>query len=68
MSTNATTGPRDMPLLRPSEVCERLAISRATFYRAVERGELPALRVLGQLRVDPGELTAWLYAEGGEDS
>jgi excisionase family DNA binding protein len=63
VNANATTETR---LLRPSEVCARLGISKATFYRAVERGDLPALRVLGQIRVDENELREWLY--GDEDA
>lgn len=59
MSANATTE----RLLRPAEVCERLAISRATLYRAVERGALPAIKVFGQLRFDAHELERWLYSE-----
>lgn len=54
MSENATIE----KLLRPAEVCERLQISRATFYRAAER-ELPVVKVFGQLRIDPDDLQAW---------
>jgi excisionase family DNA binding protein len=32
-------------LLTPTEVCERLRISRATFYRLVRDGELRAVRL-----------------------
>jgi len=60
VSTIATTGKR---LLLPEETWKRLRISRASFYRLVRRGEIPAVRVGGQLRVPEDELERWLYAE-----
>ena len=56
MTTHATER-----LLKPHEVWERLAISKATFYRLVESGQLPAVRIGGQLRIDERELEAWIY-------
>ena len=50
-------------LLRPREVWERLTISKATFWRLVEAGQIPTLRVGKQVRVDPRELEQWLYGE-----
>jgi excisionase family DNA binding protein len=53
-------------LLTVAEVQERLRISRRTAYRLIERGDIPALRIGGSLRVDSAELEAWLYREEGE--
>ena len=35
-------------LLTPDEVCSALRVSRATFYRMVERGDLDAVRLGGR--------------------
>jgi excisionase family DNA binding protein len=59
MSTVATS----KRLLLPEETWKRLRISRASFYRLVSRGEIPAVRVGGQLRIPEEELEAWLYEE-----
>jgi excisionase family DNA binding protein len=50
-------------LLRPAEVCGLLAISRTTFWRLVKNEELPAVRIRGQVRVDPRELRAYIYGK-----
>ena len=49
-----------LPLLKIDDVARRLNVSRATTYRLLNRGELRAVRVGGQLRVDPAELEQWL--------
>jgi excisionase family DNA binding protein len=51
MSTNMTR-PK---LLRPAEVAALLGVTRATVYRKIHTGELPATRLGddGPLRVDP---------------
>jgi excisionase family DNA binding protein len=48
------------PLLTPREAAELMAVSRKTIYREIDRGELPALKVGHQLRIDPDELRAYL--------
>jgi excisionase family DNA binding protein len=56
-------------LLTIGQVAERLAVSRATAYRLIAAGELPALRLGGpghSLRVAEPELQAWLISEGKE--
>ena len=61
MVTNET--PR---LLTPDEVAERLRQSRASVYRKIAAGEIPAFRLnanRGPLRVREDELDAWLNAE-----
>jgi excisionase family DNA binding protein len=55
MSTIATP-----ELLTVREAAERLHVSRATAYRLIERGELPALRVGHQLRIDGAWLEDWI--------
>jgi excisionase family DNA binding protein len=56
MSTAATPD-----LLTLTEAAELLRVSRATAYRLVSAGELPALRVGHGLRVDRAELHQYLY-------
>jgi excisionase family DNA binding protein len=53
----------DGELLKPSEVCARLKVSRAWLYRAAADERIPSLRLGGPggpLRFDPAELTAWI--------
>jgi excisionase family DNA binding protein len=57
MSTIATPS-----LLSVAETARILRISRATAYRLVSTGELPAVRVGGQYRVDQDALNAYLDA------
>ncbi len=49
-------------LLTPAEVAALAKVSRATVYREVERGALPALHVGRPLRIDPAALDAYLTA------
>ena len=52
-------------LLTVSEVADRLALSRASVYRKVHAGEIPAVRLGGDgnsLRVPERELREWLYS------
>ena len=54
-------------LLRPEDVCERLAVSRSWLYDAAKRGVIPHRRLGGQdgpLRFDPDQLAEWLKQEG----
>jgi putative molybdopterin biosynthesis protein len=60
-----TNGVNDRRLLSVGEVATRLGVSRLTVWRLIDRGEIPALRVGRQLRLDPEELNAWLYAVQG---
>lgn len=57
MSTQLTQRP---PLLTVAQVAERLAVHPMTVTRLVARGDLGAIRVGGQLRIDPGEFDAYL--------
>jgi excisionase family DNA binding protein len=43
-------------LLNPAEVAVELRVSAPTIYRMVSRGELRAVKVGGQLRVDRDDL------------
>jgi excisionase family DNA binding protein len=47
-------------LLSPEDVARRCGLSRRAIYRAIERGELPAVRLCSRLRVEPEALEAWL--------
>jgi putative molybdopterin biosynthesis protein len=47
-------------LLSPAEVARLAAISRKTVYREIGRGELPAVHVGRQLRIDPTDLSRYL--------
>jgi putative molybdopterin biosynthesis protein len=47
-------------LLSPAEVARLAAISRKTVYREIDRGELPAIHVGRQLRIDPTDLSQYL--------
>jgi len=47
-------------LLAVQETAERLAVSVDTIRRLIARGELPALKVGKQIRLDPSELERWV--------
>ncbi len=50
-------------LLSVREAAQMMGVSRGSAYRLIERGELPAVRVGGQLRVDRDELWEYIYGE-----
>ena len=52
----------ELTALPPAEVARRVGLSRAAIYRAIERGELPAYKLCGRLRVDPNAVEAWKAA------
>ena len=50
-------------LLSPAEIAELLGVHRASVYRRIQDGSLPALRLGGEygpLRIRAEELEAWL--------
>ena len=54
-------------LLTVNEVAQRLRVSRATVYRMIRTGKVPALQLgtMGaSLRVDEAELEQWLNGPG----
>jgi len=53
---------RQNELLRVTDVARLLRLSRATIYRLVDRGELPALRIGNTIRFHPDELNDCLRA------
>ena len=59
MSTQTPT-PDGTVLLTPSEVAQLTKVSRETVYREIDRGELPAIHVGRQLRIDPTDLSRYL--------
>src|SRR5215211_8456845 len=63
-----TTLEKPETLLNIPAVAARLDVSVPTVRRLIRRGDLPALRVGGQLRIDPHELEAWLYSDVGGES
>jgi putative molybdopterin biosynthesis protein len=64
MSTQTPT--RDgTVLLTPGEAARMAQVHRDTIYRLVDRGELRALHVGRQLRIDPADFRA--YLDRGED-
>jgi len=44
----------------PGELAEMMAVHKATIYRMVERGELPAIRFGRSIRFDADEIEAFL--------
>jgi excisionase family DNA binding protein len=49
-------------LLTVAQVCERVPLSRDSIYRAIRRGELPAVERCNRLLVMEDELVGWLEA------
>ena len=47
-------------LLTVNETADRLRISQMTLYRLIRAGEVPAMRIGNQLRVDEQELAQYL--------
>ena len=54
------------PLLSVRAAADLLNVSPRTVYALVERGELPAIRVGGQIRFVPNTLEEWLRNGGGQ--
>ncbi len=50
-------------LLRVDIAAERLAVSRATLYRMVQRGELPIVRIGSAVRIPVSALERWLAGQ-----
>ena len=50
----------DPLLLRPTEAAEVIAVGRSKCYELLARGEVPAIRVGGRLRVPVDGLRAWV--------
>jgi len=63
-----TTAAKPDTLLSIPAVAGRLDVSVPTVRRLIRRGELPALRVGSQIRIDPYELEAWLFGDVGGES
>ena len=47
-------------LLRIDEVADRLAISRATTYRLIQRGTIPTIHIGSAVRIPAEALERWL--------
>ena len=50
-------------LLRIDAAADRLAVSRATLYRMVRRGEIPTVRIGTAVRVPVSALERWLAGQ-----
>ena len=64
-----STAVQQRKLLTVHETAELLRVSDQTVRRLIARGTLPALQLDGKgssLRIDPRELSAWLYGDPGE--
>jgi len=57
-----------METLRPAEAARKLGISKATLYKTLRRGELPAVRVGRQWRISEAALTAFLRGDKTRNS
>jgi len=58
---------RDRRLLTIDKVAERLGLTPRSVRDKIKRGQIPALQLGGKrnaIRVDEGELEAWLYRGG----
>jgi excisionase family DNA binding protein len=47
-------------LLSPKQVATQTGVDRKTIYRAIENGELRAVRIGNRLRIDPSDRDSWL--------
>lgn len=50
----------DLNLLRPEEAAKKLQIGESTFYNLVNKGEVPATKIGGAVRVRPRALYAYV--------
>jgi excisionase family DNA binding protein len=50
----------DDPFRTPEQIAQRTGLSRKAIYRAIERGELPAYRLCGRLRIHPDDEHTWI--------
>lgn len=48
-------------LLTTTEAARRLNVSRTTVYRLIHRGDVLAVKVGGQIRIDRDELNSYIY-------
>jgi excisionase family DNA binding protein len=47
-------------LLSVTAVADQLGLRHAAVRRAIMRGELPAMKVCGRIRIEPADLRRWL--------
>jgi excisionase family DNA binding protein len=53
-------------LLRPAEVAELIGIGRSKVYEMLASGELPSVRIGGDLRIPAARLQEWVDAKARE--
>lgn len=51
-------------LLEPKDVRKRLKVSRNKMYQMLRDGDIPAIRVGVEWRIDPEDFERWLKAGG----
>jgi len=65
----STSSPRS-PFLNVREAAAHLRVCDKTVYRMIGRGEMPAVRIGGSIRIDKRELQQYVYescgSRGGE--
>lgn len=49
-------------LLTAAQTAERVGLSTKAVRRAIERGELPASKLCGRIRVRPADVDSWIEA------
>ena len=52
----------DDRFLSVAEVADRVGLKHQAVRRAISRGELPAIKLCGRVRIEPGALAAWVAA------
>ena len=50
----------DEPFLTVGEAADRLGLGHGAIRRAIQRGELPAVKVCSRVRIDPADLRRWI--------
>lgn len=58
-----TIQPPSPQLLSAREAAAQLRVTVDTLYRLIRSGEVPAVRVGGQIRIDRDELRQYIYGE-----
>ncbi len=60
LAGSAVAGEKIEPLLRSTEVCEILRVSKTTLWRRIRRGELAVIRAERRLLFEPEEVRRYI--------
>jgi len=63
-----TNGTLERLLLRPEEAREILGLGRTKIYALIASGELPVVRIGGNVRIPMDELRAWIKSKTDKTS